>query len=601
MAAESARAQLGQYPNVTGVGVGTKQIAGAHTESWCISVLVSKKVPASELAPAEQIPDQIDGVPTDVIEVGEMRGLDIDPVDHLETYDATTYRPLRGGIKLGFAYPSIFGTQPDTPHAGTLGCVVLSKSIPSRHLALTNWHVIQTLLPHGPVGQPHDQADSTCCSSNNIIGNVSDYAHDTVDPTSENIFPVDAAVCALNTGLEWVAGVAPAGRGTSVPAEPINGIRDLRPSTTPSLPPNLMVHKRGQATGLTTGTVTGNAYSTAQTVGTRSFNGLQLTTHIGTVYYLTMPVMMVQAASPGPRVTITAVTNANPCQITAPGNTFAPGDTVQIANVVGMTELNSKSYLVGNVNRAAGTFTISSLDGTPVNSSTFGAYGSGGTVTAFSPFSSDGDSGSLVMDSSGNVVGLLCGSNLGTTTQPAGLIGLICHIQPVLDALNVTVPTTGSFPGPQTVPANNNPYAAITSVADPRNTIAQVQSDLMATAHGIVVARALMAHQREVRTLVQTNPRVAAVWRHVAGPDMVQRLLAAVRDHDLPIVPHNPDTARTHLARLVGMLKRYGSTALRDDVRRFGDTLIDMVGLTYREFLARLDAPSAPEQGQRLE
>lgn len=70
--------------------------------------------------------------------------------------------------------------------------------------------------------------------------------------------------------------------------------------------------------------------------------------------------------------TITGATQANPCVITA-ANTFANGDLVYIAGVVGMTQLTSGLYTVSAP--AAGNFTL-----TGINSTGYTAYTSGGVA-----------------------------------------------------------------------------------------------------------------------------------------------------------------------------------------------------------------------------
>ena len=59
--------------NVKGVGVGFKVTEGKATEELSLVILVKKKVPPSQLAPEDIIPAQIEGVPVDVQEVGEIR------------------------------------------------------------------------------------------------------------------------------------------------------------------------------------------------------------------------------------------------------------------------------------------------------------------------------------------------------------------------------------------------------------------------------------------------------------------------------------------------------------------------------------------------
>lgn len=63
--------ELMSLGNVVGVGVGRKTEGGKRLRRWAILIYVRKKVPASELDPKDKIPVEINGIPTDVIEIGE--------------------------------------------------------------------------------------------------------------------------------------------------------------------------------------------------------------------------------------------------------------------------------------------------------------------------------------------------------------------------------------------------------------------------------------------------------------------------------------------------------------------------------------------------
>jgi hypothetical protein len=89
-------------PNVIGVGVGRKTVAGFETDEPCLLVLVSRKLQASELAPEARIPTLVEHCKTDVIEVGS--------VTASETLESTTMganslscrvRPAQGGFSVG--------------------------------------------------------------------------------------------------------------------------------------------------------------------------------------------------------------------------------------------------------------------------------------------------------------------------------------------------------------------------------------------------------------------------------------------------------------------------------------------------------------------
>jgi hypothetical protein len=58
--------------NVVGVGIGFRQIGGTATSDLALVVMVTKKLPASQLSEDDFVPSKIDGVPVDVQEVGEI-------------------------------------------------------------------------------------------------------------------------------------------------------------------------------------------------------------------------------------------------------------------------------------------------------------------------------------------------------------------------------------------------------------------------------------------------------------------------------------------------------------------------------------------------
>ena len=73
-----------------------------------------------------------------------------------------------------------------------------------------------------------------------------------------------------------------------------------------------------------------------------------------------------------------AASNADPCTIIA-ANDFSNNDWVVIEGVGGTTQLNSGTYIVQA--RTSSSFIITDLNGVAINSSAFGVYTSGGTVS----------------------------------------------------------------------------------------------------------------------------------------------------------------------------------------------------------------------------
>ena len=77
---------------------------------------------------------------------------------------------------------------------------------------------------------------------------------------------------------------------------------------------------------------------------------------------------------------ITNVTQANPAVVTYTGTDPANGEEMYVSAVGGMTTLNNRQFKIANVNGGANTFELQYMTGTPVNSTGFVAYTTGGTA-----------------------------------------------------------------------------------------------------------------------------------------------------------------------------------------------------------------------------
>lgn len=74
--------------------------------------------------------------------------------------------------------------------------------------------------------------------------------------------------------------------------------------------------------------------------------------------------------------TITGATAANPVVITSALHGFSDGDQIAIYDVVGMTDLNGKMFLVADSD--TNTFSLTDLNGSAIDGSDYDAYVSGG-------------------------------------------------------------------------------------------------------------------------------------------------------------------------------------------------------------------------------
>jgi len=76
--------------------------------------------------------------------------------------------------------------------------------------------------------------------------------------------------------------------------------------------------------------------------------------------------------------TISGATQANPGVITATSHGYSNGDHIIVSSVVGMTELNGKTFKVAN--KTTNTFELQDVDGNNVNTTSYTAYGSAGVA-----------------------------------------------------------------------------------------------------------------------------------------------------------------------------------------------------------------------------
>lgn len=128
------QAQLLAKPNVVGVAVGRKNGVGELS----VVTLVQQKKPLAALSAEEVVPKQLDGVRTDVIEVGYLRAYQT-PRDR--------YRPtIPAGVSIGHYKIT----------AGTLGAIVTDRRT-NEKLILSNNHVLANsndALAGDPILQP---------------------------------------------------------------------------------------------------------------------------------------------------------------------------------------------------------------------------------------------------------------------------------------------------------------------------------------------------------------------------------------------------------------------------------------------------------------
>lgn len=207
-----------KIPGVHGTSIGIKRAKGVPTGQLAICVHLTRKRALASIPQEEQIPIEVDGFVTDVIEHAPIIRCEAKSERRAMYEDSSKYRPLIGGTKLSAGYSF-----------GTLGCIV-RKPDGSCH-ALTAAHVL------GELGATVYQPSKVKCDE---IGTAVE-----IQESSE----VDAAIASLDyyydTGLAYIREIGA-----------VTGTRDIGKDDLP-----FAVAKRGASTGLSFGSVIASHYS----------------------------------------------------------------------------------------------------------------------------------------------------------------------------------------------------------------------------------------------------------------------------------------------------------------------------------------------------
>ena len=209
---EKHKEELMAYKGVHYVDVGFKFENGVPTEELAIRVHVHEKKPESELESAEILPEELDGIPIDVIQSNP----ELEDEDAYRNRNAR-FNPLVGGVAVRNTRLGLLGT---------LGTVVFDAASLAP-MGLSNHHVLV-----GATGVAGDNITQPATTNNaDIIGTLTRWNQG-----------LDCAVCTLDNSREISKRMADLPTGASGVREPFVGMR---------------VAKSGRTTGTTFGIVDG--------------------------------------------------------------------------------------------------------------------------------------------------------------------------------------------------------------------------------------------------------------------------------------------------------------------------------------------------------
>jgi hypothetical protein len=247
------KAAIMSKPNVVGVGTGFKNTNGQVTNQLSIITLVRQKLPSAQLSPEHRIPDTLDGIATDVFEVG-----DVLP----QLTNSEHIRPAAGGVSIGHQAIS----------SGTFGGVVRDRRYNTR-LILSNNHVLaNTNNAHlgDPILQPGPALGGRL--QQDLIGYLARYVtlkfvdDPSISSTPSSLVRLALGVSRLLNLKDWqkqleamlqtynlVDAAVARPMDENAILDEIQNIGLVRGAVTPTL--GMQVRKSGRTTGLTSGKI----------------------------------------------------------------------------------------------------------------------------------------------------------------------------------------------------------------------------------------------------------------------------------------------------------------------------------------------------------
>lgn len=189
-------------------------------------------------------------------------------------------------------------------------------------------------------------------------------------------------------------------------------------------------------------------------------------------------------------------------------------------------------------------------------------------VDATAPFGAHGDSGSVVMDQTSNIVGLYfaSGRNVMVSGAPVPFLSLANHIADVLSALNIRIQFSPNIVMTRGATLVDLPTVLEAPIPEPYRVARERWSRSQNTANLLAIGQ---RHSREVTYLVNHSRRVTIAWQRSNGPAWLATIMGSIRDgHDRIPEAVKGTTLHEGLVKMRAALMQYGSPELRASLAR---------------------------------
>jgi hypothetical protein len=185
-------------------------------------------------------------------------------------------------------------------------------------------------------------------------------------------------------------------------------------------------------------------------------------------------------------------------------------------------------------------------------------------INSAQPFSTHGDSGSVIINLDNKIVGLLfaSGRNIPISGTPQPFITIANHISDVFAALKIRIPYSPDVKVISAETLRAVPTVFEAPIPEPYRVLRKQLQDNEVTAKLFAIGQ---RHSDEVTYLVNHCRPVTVAWRRAQGPAFLATVMGAVREGHSRIPPAIKGVTLTELLRRMQLvLSQNGSPALRE-------------------------------------
>lgn len=218
------------------------------------------------------------------------------------------------------------------------------------------------------------------------------------------------------------------------------------------------------------------------------------------------------------------------------------------------------------------------------------------------------DSGAVVVNDDQEVVGLLAGQTNQADRPDLKGYGFAAPINVVTDHLGINILTatnadeelvvdaiTGEDAGSRVGAARRDGAllgATFRFPVDQREALFGAQQVLLETPGGRQYGELVRRHVEEVRNIINTNKRVAVVWRRNDGPLLAQLAFHSIQHPDAPIARAiNGRSLVLCLSNILDILEKHGSLELRSALNQRKNSWQRFASMSFNELKHDLQNP----------